>query len=96
MQVASDASPSGRCYQHLAELHTSHRPDALDVLNLDRLVQPLRPAPDSETWAARLVGFSSAQAAPARGRLTYAVTSSPPQQHGEAVTMRRAGRRREI
>jgi len=62
MQVASDASPSGRCYQQLAELHTSHRPDALDVLKLDRLVQPLRPARDSEAWDARPVG--SAQPRP--------------------------------
>jgi len=57
MQVASDTSPSGRCDQHLAELHTSHHPDALDVLNLGQLVQPLRPAPDSEAWDARPVGF---------------------------------------
>ena len=40
---------------------------------------------------------SSAAAAPARGRLTYAVTSSPPpQQHGEAVSLLRAGRRRGV
>jgi len=41
MQMAIDTSPSGRCYQHLAELHTSHHPDALDVLKLGQLVQPL-------------------------------------------------------
>jgi len=40
--VAGDTSPNGRCYRHLAELHTSHRPDALGVLKLGQLVLPLR------------------------------------------------------
>ena len=42
MQVASDASPSGRCYQHLAELHSNRGPDSLGVRKLGQLVLPLR------------------------------------------------------
>jgi len=41
MQVAIDTSPIGICYQHLAELHTSYHPDALGLLKLGQLVQPL-------------------------------------------------------